>query len=104
MDKKFPRAWFYSSGLGIAWVIISVWWKFGFLLMTIPTFTFLAVVYVWTGLTFIKSRVTEGSERAITGWAFVIWGIHKANYPFLRPVIWFAPLGYLSWEHCLNLR
>ncbi|SHO53751.1 hybrid sensor histidine kinase/response regulator [Desulfopila aestuarii] len=27
--------------------------------------------------------------------AYIFWGIHKANYPFLRPVLWFAPWGYL---------
>ncbi|MBU4263911.1 MAG: PAS domain-containing protein [Proteobacteria bacterium] len=36
-----------------------------------------------------------GLSRKITDWAFIIWRIHKADYLFLRPVIWFAPWGYL---------
>ncbi|MCG8551781.1 MAG: PAS domain S-box protein [Desulfobacterales bacterium] len=34
-------------------------------------------------------------EDAVVGCAFILWGIHKADYPFLRPVAWFAPWGYL---------
>ena len=37
--------------------------------------------------------VEEG--KTIIGWAFVLWGFHKMDYPFLRPVIWLAPWGYL---------
>src|SRR3546814_20316000 len=25
----------------------------------------------------------------------IAWGLHKLNYPWLRPVEWFAPLGFL---------
>ncbi|WP_158442497.1 DUF835 domain-containing protein [Palaeococcus pacificus] len=27
--------------------------------------------------------------------AFMIYGIHKMDYPFLRPVEWFAPIGFI---------
>ena len=30
-----------------------------------------------------------------TGWAFILWGLHKADHPFLRPIPWVAPFGYV---------
>ena len=95
MDKEFPRVWIYFCGLGFIWIVVSASWKLPFLIMSIPTFSFLAVVYILTGAAFIKHRITKGYESSITGWAFVIWGIHKADYPLLRPVLWAAPFGYL---------
>ena len=94
IEKPFPKAWLYGSGIGVVWIIVSISFHFSFLLMAIPTFTFLAMVYIWTGLTFVKSGA-PGSERKITGFAFIVWGFHKGNYPFLRPVVWLAPWGYL---------
>ncbi len=32
---------------------------------------------------------------AITALAFALWGVHKLDYPFLRPVEWFAPFGFV---------
>ena len=95
LGRTFSRAWFYGAGVGILWIIVSISWGFPFILMSMPTFTFLAAVYIWTGITLIRSSRPGERETAITGWAFVIWGIHKGNYPFLRPVAWFAPWGYL---------
>jgi signal transduction histidine kinase/CheY-like chemotaxis protein len=94
IEKPFPKTWLYCSGVGVVWIIVSISFHFSFLLMAIPTFTFLAMVYIWTGLTFVKSGA-PGSERKITGFAFIVWGLHKGNYPFLRPVVWLAPWGYL---------
>lgn len=95
IDRKFPKIWLVCSGIGTVWIILSISMKFSFFLMSIPTFTFLAIVYIWTGLIFLKSKITRSFAKTITGVAFVIWGIHKINYPFLRPVAWFAPWGYL---------
>lgn len=95
MNKRFPKTWLFLSALGAIWIIISISLKFSFFLISIPTFTFLAIVYVWTGITFIKTEVTHGIAKNATGIAFIIWGVHKMNYPFLRPVVWFAPWGFL---------
>ncbi len=92
---RFPRIFIYGICVGIFWVIISVSVKLSFLMMTLPTFAFLAIVYIWTGFTFIRSNITDGMEKNITGWTFIIWGLHKADYPFVRPITWMAPWGYL---------
>ena len=95
IDKKFPVIWLYTTLIGISWIIYSILFKLTFLSTTLPTFIFLAIIYIWTGVLFLKSNATETKERSITGFIFIIWGIHKADYPFLRPLLWFAPWGYL---------
>lgn len=95
LQKAFVRFWFYGAALGVAWIIISVFFDFSFLLISLPTFLFLAIVYISTGTSLINSRMTEGREKKLTGWAFIIWGVYKASYPFLGPLNTIAPAGYL---------
>ncbi len=95
INKKFPRYFVYLSVLGISWIFISILNNYSFLVISLPTFGFLAYIYIWTGIVFLKSSSSEGKEAVIVGAGFIIWGIHKADYPFLEPVAWFAPWGYL---------
>lgn len=95
INKKFPKILWILTVLNIFWITISIQGKFSFLLVSLPTFSFLSFVYIKTGYIFIKQYKYEKNEAAIVGFSFIFWGIHKANYPFLRPVVWFVPWGYL---------
>jgi len=95
VGKVMSKWWTYGSALGAAWIITGVLSGFSFILLSLPTFTFLGVINIWTGIAFLKSKEMGGVGSLVTGWAFVIWGIHKIDYPFLRPLLWFAPWGYL---------
>ncbi len=95
IDKKFPKVWLYLCGINIGWIVISILHNFPFLYISLPTFSFLALIYISTGILFLKSGRHEKKERTIVGSAFILWGLHKADYPFLRPVEWLAPWGYL---------
>ncbi len=44
-----------------------------FFYMAFPIYTFLSLVYIWTGVAFITSGETEKRERIFTGLSFVIW-------------------------------
>src|SRR3546814_18046760 len=35
------------------------------------------------------------AASSLVGVVLIAWGLHKLNYPWLRPVEWFAPLGFL---------
>ncbi len=95
MEKPFSRWWWYGTGVGLVWIGITYYLSASFLIFNLPTFTFLALIYLWTGVIFLRSNHRLGSGYQITGWTFVVWGVHKADYPILRPVAWFAPWGYL---------
>ncbi|HCY86638.1 MAG TPA: hypothetical protein DHV36_16000 [Desulfobacteraceae bacterium] len=95
VGKKFPRVFIYIAVVGVLWIFISILNRFSFLVMSLPTFSFLAVIYIWTGYVFCKTSKSSEKEAVIVGVAFILWGIHKADYPFLRPLVWFAPWGYM---------
>ncbi len=95
INKKFPRIFLYLAVAVGLFIVVSILNNYSFLAMSLPTFSFLAGIYVWTGVVFLQSFTTEKKEVFIVGIGFILWGIHKADYPFLQPVVWFAPWGYL---------
>ncbi|MBI4926929.1 MAG: PAS domain S-box protein [Anaerolineae bacterium] len=65
-----------------------------FLVIYLPTFTLVGIIYISTGVTFIQSTSQSRHLSLIIGWAFILWGLHKFDYPLLRPVVGFAPWGF----------
>jgi PAS domain S-box-containing protein len=93
IGRPLSRAWIAGSAVIGVWITVAVAGDVAFLAFALPNFLFLGVVYIWTGWVFL--RVRRGMGGRIVGWAFILWGIHKADYPFLRPITWFAPWGYV---------
>jgi len=94
LDKDLPKWWVYGIFPGTIWIGIAILSQFSFLLLAFPTFTFLGIGYIWTGLVILRFRKFHGVGKHLTGFAFILWGIHKLYYPYLQPVHWFAPWGY----------
>lgn len=95
--KLPPRTgWIITGGVLLnIWVAVAVLNELSFMLMALPTFLVMGAVYIWTGVLFLR-HIKEGYvEKTVVGWTFILWGLHKVDYPFLRPVLWFAPWGYL---------
>lgn len=95
LDRQLPRVWLYTAALHGIWIVIAISLHAPFLWLTLPPFLFQAVVYVWTGVHLLRTPALSGPGKQVTGWTFVLWGVHKADYPLLRTVTWFAPWGYL---------
>lgn len=95
LGKAAPRWWFIALLAGISWIIIASVNEFSFFLLTIPTFTFLGAMTMWIGLLLLRQQQVTGFPPRMTGWAFIVWGLHRLSFPFLRPVVWFAPWGFL---------
>ncbi|HAK61191.1 MAG TPA: hypothetical protein DCO77_12565 [Nitrospiraceae bacterium] len=93
--RRLSKWWGVGCAAGILWIISAVLFGATFTLLTLPTFIFLGAIYVWTGIVFLRLRDVGGFEKHVTGWAFIIWGVHKIDYPFLRPLNAIAPWGYL---------
>lgn len=95
VGKRFSKIWIYAGGFAILWAASAVLFGLSFLYTTLPVFLFLAAVYISTGRAFLRTRNLLRVGRIIVGWSFIGWGIHKINYPFIRPIEWLALWGYL---------
>ncbi|HLE52636.1 MAG TPA: GAF domain-containing protein, partial [Anaerolineales bacterium] len=88
--------WFIAlTAIGILWITYASLQALSFQFLTTPTFILLGSIYILTGVEFLRSNKIAGPGKSLTGWAFILWGLHKMNYPLLRPVTWFAPWGFL---------
>lgn len=95
LGKPFPSFVLVISILMSGWIITGVSLQISFKLLTLPSFVFMGFIYIRTGVIFIRKFPEKAIGKYITGWAFILWGLHKMNFPFLRPLEWFAPWGYL---------
>ena len=98
LQRALPKGWIVGAlvaGLWIVacWVLAGIGHAAPFAVETTPTFLFVGSVDVWTGAVILRSREL-GAVRNVMGWALVIWGLHRYDYPLLRPVQAFAPWGF----------
>lgn len=94
IKKQLPK-WF--SGLAVifvVWITFShVTQSFSSLWHIMPVYLFTAVVYIWAGIKFLSFPV-KNLGKNIAGITLIVWGIHKADYPFFISVEWLAQFGY----------
>jgi diguanylate cyclase (GGDEF)-like protein/PAS domain S-box-containing protein/putative nucleotidyltransferase with HDIG domain len=87
--------------LGVAnmiWILVSKALHLPFLALTLPPFGYMGLVYIITGITLICSSKEIKPIGQILGLTFILWGVHKIDYPFTRTIAWFAPVGYIMGE------
>jgi signal transduction histidine kinase len=78
-----------------AWSLLAIYELDSFLLAAAPMVAFLSLATVWTGVTFWRYHRKVGSPGALLlGVAFVLWGLHHLDYPFLRARGAWSPWGY----------
>jgi PAS domain S-box-containing protein len=92
-----PVSLFWKVGMvaSALWLVVALVSNAPPLWFNIPTFTFLALVYIWSGIVFLRQKEINVFSRYLIGIVFILWGLHRADYPFLQPLAWFAPWGYL---------
>ncbi len=78
------------------WAMLPLAVDMGFLVRTAPLYLFAGGAMILTGIMFLRSS-EKGQYKGlwIVGAVFIAWGIHKLDFPLLRPVDWFAPIGFL---------
>lgn len=96
LGKPVSRWMVYGAILDTQWMISGISLHASWLVLNLPTFIFMGLIYCWTGVVLLRSRDIKGFGKQFTGWAFILWGIHKANYPFIKTIAWLAPIGYLT--------
>lgn len=95
IGKPMPVIWFLVAGGTSILVGGFVFSGAPFWLMSAPAFFLLGAADIVNGVAILRHREYAGLEKHVTGWALVLWGVHKLDYPFLRTVQWFAPFGYM---------
>ncbi|MBA3341698.1 MAG: hypothetical protein H0T48_07670 [Gemmatimonadaceae bacterium] len=79
----------------LVWSYIAIYHLDHFLLAALPAVLFLSGATLWTGLVFWSyARRTPSAGARVLAAAFVMWGIHHLDYPFLRAYGAWAPWGY----------
>ncbi|MCO5170541.1 MAG: ATP-binding protein [Planctomycetes bacterium] len=95
IGMRLPRFWLAFTAAVGAWVVIALAGEAGFLALTVPVFWFLGATSVWTGARFLRWQEVPGIGHLVTGWAFIVWGLHRLDYPFVRPVEALAVGGFM---------
>jgi len=84
------------SAVAVAWAAYTTLVHPNFLLRAIPLYFTSGILLILVGVAFLRAQPTgHRSGYALTGILFMAWGLHKLNFPFLRPIQWFAPYGFL---------
>lgn len=91
---RTPLGWAVFAGMAGA-AVLGKW------LLPVPSLVPLLLSFVFLGLSnlaigwfFLQNRTLSRLERLFVGIVFILWGLHKLNYPFLRPYPQFAVWGY----------
>lgn len=96
VNRPVARVWHFGLIFGLLWIPVSHLADLDFFLTNLPIFTFYGLISIWTGLLLLRSgEALNRGGRLITGGSFILWGLHKLDYPFLRPLEWFAPWGFV---------
>jgi PAS domain-containing protein len=75
------------------WSVVAVWRDTPVLWRVTPAFVLLGLAMIGTGVVLARSKVA-GRFGRLAGLVLVAWGVHRLDYPLLREVAWFAPIGF----------
>ncbi|HEU4569894.1 MAG TPA: histidine kinase, partial [Gemmatimonadales bacterium] len=78
------------------WSWIAIYQLDVFFWAALPAVVFLSLATLWTGVTFLRwrGRSGEGVGATVLATAFLLWGLHHLDYPFLRARGAWSPWGY----------
>ena len=78
------------------WSALTAFVIEGFLLRSIPLYTLSGGALLYAGIAMMRSHQDRAmAVGKVVGITLIAWGVHKVDYPWLRPVEWFAPIGFL---------
>lgn len=96
VNKPVGKGWHRGLILGLLWIPVSHLADLGFFLTNLPIFFFYGLISIWTGLLILRAPDrARGGGHLVTGGSFILWGLHKFDYPFLQPIPWFSTWGFL---------
>jgi signal transduction histidine kinase len=97
VERGRNRKWIWLASAGVtAFVAGAVLSDAGFLVRTIPQYTLSGLANLAAGVLLLRNMPEKSriGYRLAAG-SLIVWGLHKFDYPILRPVEWFAPYGFM---------
>lgn len=95
LSARFSVIWWVLLPALSLYIIAGIGMEIPFEYQTIPVSLFLGVLFFITGVLILKSYEYKGISRYLAGYTLIVWGIHKIDYPFIRPLESAAPYGYM---------
>ncbi|WP_168198332.1 sensor histidine kinase [Crassaminicella thermophila] len=96
IDKKMPNYWIQFTIVNLLWIGLAVYYDLSFITITLLASIFFNIIAVVTGVMLLKYWKMNKFEKVIIVTIFLVWGVHKAYYPYIYPEFWNSPLGYMS--------
>ena len=94
VERKIQYLWIYSFSLIFAQIIYSYFGNISIFWSRLPVYFFIGAINIWIGYLIYYYSKSKNIFVIISSISFVLWGIHKIDYPFMRSVEWFAPWGF----------
>ncbi len=90
-QKALNYIFFFSPVVVLVLWIINV----DIFIVTAAAFFISGTIYILVGINFLKNKSGILSTEIFIALVFMLWGLHKFDYPFLYDSIAFAPIGFL---------
>jgi PAS domain S-box-containing protein len=95
LDREINKVLLFIFLVNILWVIIATFFGISNSSIVFPTLFMIGIVYIWCGFMIIRNWKYKTFPVYAVGISFILWGVHKMDYPILREIEWFAPWGYI---------
>ncbi len=92
--RRMSLAWSLLVAACGTWIFVADAMGLGFTAGAVPTYTFLGLALIWSGVLVAQSSEVPGPEKYVAGGSLVLGGLHQADFPYLRPIESVAPWGY----------
>lgn len=94
--RNRSRVWISAAVLAGVWPIVAALAELGLSVAATPPFVFVGIVNLFIAWQFYLSKGLDSGGRWIVVVSFALWGLHKFDYPILRPIPGVAPWGYAA--------
>jgi len=84
LEKKKSRLLIALTALNLIWILACHLLSYGNTAKALPAFMIFGAAFIWNGIAFIKNPVANLVWNRVAGIIFILWGIHKLDYPFIR--------------------
>lgn len=95
LSRKYSIAWYVVTGLMLAWVSFGLYFEVTDSMISIPIYILMAIIYIWIGSQFFILKMPNRADSILLGVLFILWGMHKMDYPFLVNYPWATVFDYL---------